>query len=200
MKSWWERTFCVGIYDFINEMLNHIWESEIFIILVQDAKSKRFYQCCPNSKLVICKFPLSQIFVLYQNQLYSSDTRRDGFRERGDLDHLSFWDPTEVWRFWPFVWKVWKFGPFMCGAPSKIYLLWCRLWFYDCLSVVPKLFLIAYHLRVPYSQHVPPCSRKSQCAKYNSIKSLENQNWHKCNMKKWLWESFIAIFRNQQEK
>jgi len=45
-----------------------------------------------------------------------------------------------------------------------------------CRSVVPKLFLIACHLWVPCCQHVPPCFRKSQCAKYNLIKSLENQN------------------------
>ena len=50
-------------------------------------------------------------------------------------------------------------------------------------SVVPKRILIAYHLWVPHCQHVPPCSRKSQCAKYNSIKALGNQNRHKCNMK-----------------
>ena len=31
-------------------------------------------------------------------------------------------------------------------------------------------------LYVPCCHHVPPCSRKSQCAKYHSIKSLENQN------------------------
>ena len=42
-------------------------------------------------------------------------------------------------------------------------------------AVVLKLFLIAYHLCDPYCHHVPPCSRKSQCAKYNSIKSLEKQ-------------------------
>ena len=71
---------------------------------------------------------------------------------------------------------------------------------YSHITVVPKLFLIAYHLWAPCCQHVPPCFRKSQCAKYNSIKSLENQNWHKCNMKKWLWESIMAIFRNQQGK
>ena len=43
-------------------------------------------------------------------------------------------------------------------------------------AVVLKLFLIVYHFCVPYCYHVPPCSRKSQCAKYHSIKSLENQN------------------------
>ena len=46
----------------------------------------------------------------------------------------------------------------------------------DSMAVVLKLFLIAYHLCVPYCHHVPPYSRKSQCAKYQSIKSLENQN------------------------
>ena len=45
-------------------------------------------------------------------------------------------------------------------------------------AVVLKLFLIAYRLWPPNWHHVPPCSRKSQCAKYHSIKSLENQNWH----------------------
>jgi len=25
------------------------------------------------------------------------------FRERGALDHLSFWGPTLVWPIWPFV-------------------------------------------------------------------------------------------------
>ena len=50
-------------------------------------------------------------------------------------------------------------------------------------TVVTKLFLIAYHLWDTYCRHVPPFSRKSQCAKYNSIKSLKNQNSHKCNMK-----------------
>jgi len=49
---------------------------------------------------------------------------------------------------------------------------------------IPKHFLIAYHLWVSYCQHVPPCFRRSQCAKHNSIKSLKNQNWHKCNTKK----------------
>jgi len=50
-------------------------------------------------------------------------------------------------------------------------------------AVVLKLFPIAHHLWVPCCQHVPPCSKKSQCAKCNSIKSLKNQIWHKCNMK-----------------
>jgi len=47
-------------------------------------------------------------------------------------------------------------------------------------AVVPKLFLIAYHLWEPHCHHVPPCSRKTQSTKYHSIKSLENQNWHIC--------------------
>jgi len=48
--------------------------------------------------------------------------------------HLSFWGPTQVWPIWPFVWKTWKYAPLMCSAPSKIYLLLCRLRFYNCLS------------------------------------------------------------------
>jgi len=59
-----------------------------------------------------------------------------------------------------------------------------------CTAVVLKLFLIAYHLRVPYCHHVPPCSRKSQCAKYHSIKSLENQNRHKSNVNKMAVRNF----------
>jgi len=52
----------------------------------------------------------------------------------------------------------------------------------DCArAVVLKLFLIAYHLCVPYCHHVPPCSRKSQCAKYQSIKSLEMSSMSWCH-------------------
>ena len=43
-------------------------------------------------------------------------------------------------------------------------------------SVVPKLFLITYHLWDPHCHHVPPYSRKTQSTEYHSIKSLENQN------------------------
>jgi len=67
----------------------------------------------------------------------------------------------------------------------------------QCLEsrpVVLKLFLIAYHLRVPCCHHVPPCSSKSQCAKYHSIKSLENQNWHKCNVNKMAVRTFDGHF------
>jgi len=56
-------------------------------------------------------------------------TVRDGFRARGTLGHLSFWGPMKVWPIWPFAWKTWKFALLMCSAPSKIYLLWFRLWF-----------------------------------------------------------------------
>jgi len=42
-------------------------------------------------------------------------------------------------------------------------------------AVVLKLILIAHHLWLPHCHRVPPCSRKSQCAKYNSIKSLETR-------------------------
>jgi len=58
---------------------------------------------------------------------------RDGFRQRGALRHLSFCGPAQVWPIWPFVWKAWKCVPRICSAPSKIYLLLCRPWFYDCL-------------------------------------------------------------------
>jgi len=42
--------------------------------------------------------------------------------------------PTQVWPICPFVWKSWKHARLICSSPSKIYILWCRLWFYDCLS------------------------------------------------------------------
>ena len=44
---------------------------------------------------------------------------------------------------------------------------------------------ITYHL----------VSRKSQCAKYHSIKSLENQNWHKCNVNKMAVRNFNCYFQ-----
>jgi len=58
---------------------------------------------------------------------------KDGFRYRWALGHHSLWGPTQVWLIWPFVWKAWKYAPLMCSAPSKIHLLWYRLWFYNCL-------------------------------------------------------------------
>jgi len=67
---------------------------------------------------------------------------RDGFRERGDLRQLSFWGLTQVWPICPFAWKEWRHAPLMCSASSKIYILWCRLWF--CIrSVFPYLFRFA---------------------------------------------------------
>jgi len=56
---------------------------------------------------------------------------RDGLRERGALGHLSFLGPTQVRPIWPFVWKAWKYATVACIVPSKIYLLLCRLWFYN---------------------------------------------------------------------
>jgi len=70
----------------------------------------------------------------------------DGFRERRALGHLSFWVPTQVWPMWPFVWKAWKYAPHMCGPPSKIYFLLCRIWIYNCvrssteIKAFPTLF------------------------------------------------------------
>ena len=72
--------------------------------------------------------------------------------------------------------------------------------YFSFIPVVPKLFLIAYHLWVPYYQHVPPCSRRSQCAKYHSIKGLETIIDTNATWRKWLWESIMAIFRNQEGK
>jgi len=47
-------------------------------------------------------------------------------------------------------------------------------------SVVPKRFLITYHLWVPYCKHVSPCSRKSQCSKYHLIKSAKRNRFLRC--------------------
>ena len=83
-------------------------------------------------------------------------------------------------------------------AKAQIFVFWDnfgRNSSTDCpRAVVLKLFLIAYHLCVPYCHHVPPCSRKSQCAKYHSIKSLENQNWQKCNVNKMAVRNFNGRF------
>ena len=66
-------------------------------------------------------------------------------------------------------------------------------------AVVPKLYFIAYHLWVPYCQHVPPCYRKTQSYKYYSIKSFENQNWHNFDMNTISWEITMAIFTPTME-
>ena len=50
-----------------------------------------------------------------------------------------FLGPTQVWPIWSFVWTAWKYAPLICSAPSKIDLLWFRLWFYDCLRSQHKL-------------------------------------------------------------
>ena len=62
------------------------------------------------------------------------DAHRDRFRERGALSHISFWGPMLVWPIWPLVLKTWKYAPLPCITPSKFYLLWWRLWFYDCIK------------------------------------------------------------------
>ena len=54
-----------------------------------------------------------------------------------------------------------------CGLPSNT----------DPLRVViPNVFLIGYHLWVPYCHHITTYSRTTQSAKYHSIKSLKNRN------------------------
>jgi len=62
---------------------------------------------------------------------FQVSTRREGFRERRTLGHLSFWGPTRVWPIWPFVRKAWK-----CGAPSYV---WCPL--KNLSFVVPTMVL-----------------------------------------------------------
>ena len=78
----------------------------------------------------------------------------------------------------------------LCGPLTKTF---GDPWF---KPAVPKLFPIAYHLWFSYYHHVPPCSRKTQSNKYHSIKSLENQNWHKCDMKKMAVRNYNGHFRN----
>ena len=78
------------------------------------------------------------------------------------------------------------FGTFLdCSAMSAAagFGSFCDLCEYMLCNSGPELFPIAYHLWVPYYHHVPPFSRKTQSTKYHSIKSLENQNWHICDMK-----------------
>jgi len=72
----------------------------------------------------------------------------------------------------------------------------CSLQFaHPCTKpVVPKLFLIVYHLWVPYCHHVPTCSRKTQSTKEHLIKSLENQDWHKYNMIKIAVKNYSGHF------
>jgi len=41
--------------------------------------------------------------------------------------------------------------------------------------VVPKLFLIAYHLGDPHFHHVPPYSRKTQPTKYHAIETWKTR-------------------------
>jgi len=41
-----------------------------------------------------------------------------------------------------------------------------------CKIAIPKPLQIAHHLLLPYCHHVPPSSRKTQCAKYNSNSML----------------------------
>jgi len=52
--------------------------------------------------------------------------------------------------------------------------------------MVPKLFLIAYHLRVPYCHRVYTTLFQENSIYQISFdhKSLEDQNWHKRNMNK----------------
>ena len=110
------------------------------------------------------------------------------------------------------------YNPLRCHTLYKPFFMWKHLWFHEKIScklpnwlaclrttilatvrmiyvrVVPKRFFITHHLWVPCCQHVPPCSRKIQCAKYHSIKSLENQKWHKCNMKKMAVRKYYGHF------
>ena len=55
-------------------------------------------------------------------------------------------------------------------------------------------FLWSHTTRVPYCQHVSPRFRKSQCAKYYSIKSLENRTWNKRNMNKMAVRNYNGHF------
>jgi len=88
--------------------------------------------------------------------------------------------------------NLWKFGHNFGTrnhrtAVPKLFLIAYHLW---------ALFLIAYHLWAPYCHHVPTFFRKTQSTKYHSIKSLENQNWHKCDMKIMAVRNYNGHFRN----
>ena len=93
-----------------------------FVLLNSNSVSKT---TCSNSPY--------EAMLTYASMRNITMLTRDGFRERGALGHLGFWGPTQVWSIWPFVWKAWKYAPLICSVPWKIYLLWCRLWFYKFL-------------------------------------------------------------------
>jgi len=50
----------------------------------------------------------------------------------GPLGHLSFWAPRKCGLFSRLCEKR-ESIPLLCVVPLKIYLLWCRLWFHNCL-------------------------------------------------------------------
>jgi len=62
----------------------------------------------------------------------TSSEFRDGFRERGPKPSQFLGPNAGVTFVWPLVWKARKYAPLMRNCPSKIYLLWCWFWFYDC--------------------------------------------------------------------
>jgi len=45
---------------------------------------------------------------------------RDGFRERGALDHHRFWGPMQVWPIWSLVLKTWKYATLTCITPQNL--------------------------------------------------------------------------------
>jgi len=73
---------------------------------------------CENILLDILKGVCEGGYLTFLKVYVKADSR-DGFREHGSLDHLSFWGPTQVWPIWPFVWKAWKYAPLVCSALSK---------------------------------------------------------------------------------
>jgi len=67
-------------------------------------------------------------------KLYVSYISRDGFRERGALGHLRFWGPHASVTYLVACLKNVKVCPSYVYYPSKLFLLWCRIWFHDCLK------------------------------------------------------------------
>jgi len=87
-------------------------------------------------------------YITFASYQEVTTTARDRFRERGALGHLSFWGPRKCDLFGRLSGKRERM-PLLCVcAPSKVYILWFRLWFYDCLRSQHKLKTIGWHRAV----------------------------------------------------
>jgi len=93
--------------------------------------------CLAKNKIFIYSF--LNFYFAPRAYINCKGASRDGFRERRALGHCSFWGPMLVLPIWSLVLKTWKYPPLPCIIRSKFYLLWCRLWFYDCLKSATEI-------------------------------------------------------------